>query len=130
VAPQPGPILEIDTDVELGQHTGLWSYTIGQGAKLPGLSQKLFVARKDHQKNAIYVALPESVVGGPPLLPFPCFLLSFISVPPVLTYVAATQHCSPRPLLRTTSPGYGTMRLRPPHFHTRASGRAHRSAIA
>jgi len=65
VAPQPGPILEIDTNVELGQHGGLWTYTIGQGAKLPGLSQKLFVAGKDHKKNAIYVALPESVVGGP-----------------------------------------------------------------
>lgn len=77
MAPQPGPILEIDTDVELGQHTGLWSYTIGQGAKLPGLSQKLFVAGKDHQKNAIYVALPESVVDPPPPLPFPCSLLSF-----------------------------------------------------
>ena len=65
MAPQPGPILEIDTNVELGQHGGLWTYTIGQGAKLPGLSQKLFVAGKDHNKNAIYVALPESVVGGP-----------------------------------------------------------------
>ena len=127
MAPQPGPILEIDTDVELGQHTGLWSYTIGQGAKLPGLSQKLFVAGKDHQKNAIYVALPESVVDPPPSFSlFP----TLISVSPVLTYVAATQHCSPRPLLRTTSPGSGTMRLRPPHFHTRASGRAHRYAIA
>ena len=71
MAPQPGPILEIDTDVELGQHTGLWSYTIGQGAKLPGLSQKLFVAGKDHQKNAIYVALPKSVVGSPFLFPVP-----------------------------------------------------------
>lgn len=77
VAPQPGPILEIDTNVELGQHNGLWTYTIGQGAKLPGLSRKLFVASKDHQKNAIYVALPESVVGGGPHFLFPCFLLSF-----------------------------------------------------
>jgi len=59
VAPQPGPILEIDTKVELGQHNGLWTYTIGQGAKLPGLSQKLFVAGKNHQKNAIYVALQD-----------------------------------------------------------------------
>lgn len=61
MAPRPGPILEIDTKVRLGQHNGLWTYTIGQGARLPGLARKLFVAGKDHQRNAIYVALPESV---------------------------------------------------------------------
>jgi tRNA-5-taurinomethyluridine 2-sulfurtransferase len=61
IAPRPGPILEIDTKVQLGQHNGLWTYTIGQGAGLRGLAQKLFVASKDHQKNAIYVASPESV---------------------------------------------------------------------
>ena len=61
VTPQPGPILEVNTNVQLGQHNGLWTYTIGQGAKLPGLATKLFVAGKDHEKNVIYVALPESV---------------------------------------------------------------------
>ena len=61
VTPRQGPILEVDTNVQLGRHNGLWTYTIGQGAKLPGLAQKLFVAGKDRQKNAIYVALPESV---------------------------------------------------------------------
>lgn len=61
VAPRPGPILEIETNVELGQHNGLWTYTIGQGARLPGLGRKLFVARKDHRKNAIYVAITELV---------------------------------------------------------------------
>jgi len=77
VAPQPGPILEIDTKVQLGKHNGLWTYTIGQGAKLPGLSRKLFVAGKDHQKNAIYVALPESVVV-PSVLPSPVLTLIFV----------------------------------------------------
>jgi hypothetical protein len=61
VAPRPGPILEIDTNLELGQHNGLWTYTIGQGARLPGLARKFFVASKDHQKNVIYVALQELV---------------------------------------------------------------------
>ena len=61
VTPRPGPILEIDTNVPLGRHNGLWTYTIGQGARLPGLATRLFVASKDHRKNAIYVALPESV---------------------------------------------------------------------
>lgn len=59
VTPQPGPILEVDTNVQLGQHSGLWTYTIGQGARLPGLGRKLFVAGKDHQRNAIYVAISE-----------------------------------------------------------------------
>lgn len=59
VTAQPGPILAIDTDVLLGHHNGLWTYTIGQGARLPGLTRKLFVAGKDYRKNAIYVALAE-----------------------------------------------------------------------
>lgn len=61
VDPRPGPILEVDTNIELGQHNGLWTYTIGQGARLPGLTRRLFVAAKDPLKNAIYVALPELV---------------------------------------------------------------------
>ena len=61
VAPRPGPILAVDTNIVLGQHGGLWTYTIGQGARLPGLARKLFVAAKDRRKNAIYVALPELV---------------------------------------------------------------------
>jgi tRNA U34 2-thiouridine synthase MnmA/TrmU len=77
VAPHPGPILEIDTNVQLGQHNGLWTYTIGQGAKLPGLSRKLFVAGKDYQKNAIYVALSESVVA-----PFTLFCSRIYSIFP------------------------------------------------
>ncbi len=73
MAPRPGPILEINTNVRLGQHNGLWTYTIGQCARLPGLSMKLFVACKDHQKNAIYVALPESVQSSLFLRPAPFF---------------------------------------------------------
>jgi tRNA-5-taurinomethyluridine 2-sulfurtransferase len=73
MVPRPGPILVVDTDIELGRHNGLWTYTIGQGAKLGGLSTKLFVAAKDHKKNAIYVAPPESVVAPLHLL---CLVIS------------------------------------------------------
>ncbi|KAI0288208.1 tRNA methyltransferase [Russula brevipes] len=59
VAPRPGPILEVGTNVQLGRHNGLWTYTIGQGAKLRGLGQRMFVAGKDREKNAIYIALPD-----------------------------------------------------------------------
>lgn len=61
MTPRRGPIREINTNAFLGRHNGLWTYTIGQRAKLSGLSTKLFVASKDHEKNVIYVAVPESV---------------------------------------------------------------------
>jgi tRNA-5-taurinomethyluridine 2-sulfurtransferase len=54
----------VDTNIKLGTHNGLWTYTIGQGARIQGLNTKLFVAAKDHKKNAIYVAPPESVVAS------------------------------------------------------------------
>lgn len=79
--PQPGPILEVQTKVQLGQHNGLWSYTIGQGARLPGLAKKLFVAGKDHQSNVIYVALAELVQPSFSLAPprtFYCSRLQYL----------------------------------------------------
>ena len=39
----------------LGRHQGLYSYTIGQNARIKGMAQKMFVARKDPKENAIYV---------------------------------------------------------------------------
>ena len=53
--PNPGPIYELETGETIGTHKGLWSYTIGQGARLPGLKEKYFVASKSKAKNAIYV---------------------------------------------------------------------------
>jgi tRNA-5-taurinomethyluridine 2-sulfurtransferase len=88
VAPQPGPILEIDTNTELGQHNGLWTYTIGQGARLPGLASKLFVVSKDHQKNVIYVALSESVQPFLSLAPRPSFFSHVFDVFCSLTRIA------------------------------------------
>ena len=61
VAPRPGPIFEVDSGSRVGRHNGLWTYTIGQCAKLSSIPTRLFVASKDREKNAIYVALPESV---------------------------------------------------------------------
>ena len=59
ISPRPGLIQELGTDRVLGRHQGLWNYTIGQNARIPGLAQKAFVARKDLQQNTVYV------VGGP-----------------------------------------------------------------
>ena len=53
--PNPGQIYELETGTTIGTHEGLWTYTIGQGARLPGLKEKYFVAAKSKQENAIYV---------------------------------------------------------------------------
>ena len=53
--PNPGPIYRMDTGAIIGSHEGLWTYTIGQGARLSGLEEKHFVAAKSKEENAIYV---------------------------------------------------------------------------
>ncbi|EJD02272.1 tRNA-methyltransferase [Fomitiporia mediterranea MF3/22] len=55
ILPNPGPIIDLMTGKELGTHQGLWRYTIGQNAKIPGLPVKMFVARKDSKENRVYV---------------------------------------------------------------------------
>ena len=51
----PGPILDLTTKKRIGTHQGLWTYTIGQGAKIAGLPTKMFVARKDLASNTVFV---------------------------------------------------------------------------
>ena len=57
--PKPGPIYDTGTGAVVGTHGGLWTYTIGQGARLPGLKEKHFIVAKNKEENAIYV------VNGP-----------------------------------------------------------------
>lgn len=57
---QPGDIIDIDTGKVLGRHVGLMYYTIGQRKGLDlwnagGINKKLFVAKKDIDKNILYV---------------------------------------------------------------------------
>ncbi|KAG8981791.1 hypothetical protein FRB90_006985, partial [Tulasnella sp. 427] len=54
IPPSPGPIVDLEGRV-LGQHTGLWRYTIGQGARISGQLSKLFVAGKDYERNAVII---------------------------------------------------------------------------
>ena len=61
IPPKPGPIIELETGKTLGRHHGLYSYTIGQNARIRGMAQKMFVARKDPKQNAIFV-VPGSCV--------------------------------------------------------------------
>jgi tRNA (5-methylaminomethyl-2-thiouridylate)-methyltransferase len=53
---QDGPILEQNSDRELGRHQGFWFYTIGQrhGLRLGG--GPWYVVAKDTQRNIVYVS--------------------------------------------------------------------------
>ncbi|KAF9053117.1 tRNA-specific 2-thiouridylase [Panaeolus papilionaceus] len=55
ILPNPGPIVHKLTGKVLGQHSGLWDYTIGQSARVPGMPEKMFVLSKDVETNTIYV---------------------------------------------------------------------------
>lgn len=55
IPPNPGPIIDLTTKKMVGQHSGLWSYTVGEKAKIRGMVEKMFVAKKDTPSNTIYV---------------------------------------------------------------------------
>lgn len=54
ITPVPGNIVDMHGNV-LGRHKGMHAYTIGQGAKLSGQKQKMFVARKNKATNEIVI---------------------------------------------------------------------------
>ncbi|KAG6887568.1 hypothetical protein C0992_011766 [Termitomyces sp. T32_za158] len=56
IPPNPGPIIDVSTGSTVAMHQGLWNYTIGQGARIPGMKQKAFVVRKDIEQNTVYIA--------------------------------------------------------------------------
>eukprot|EP00938_MAST-03A_sp_MAST-3A-sp1_P005498 g5498.t1 len=53
---RPGPILSIVDETQIGEHIGLFSLTVGQGAKIGGSPHKWFVAKKDIETNTIWCA--------------------------------------------------------------------------
>ncbi|TEB39586.1 5-methylaminomethyl-2-thiouridylate-methyltransferase [Coprinellus micaceus] len=50
-----GPIVNQLTGQVIGEHTGLWNYTIGEGSRLPGMPTRMSVSRKDTLTNTVYV---------------------------------------------------------------------------
>ncbi|GAA6012384.1 hypothetical protein JCM11491_004315 [Sporobolomyces phaffii] len=54
IPPRPGNIETLDGKV-VGRHQGLWTYTFGEGARVSGLAERLFVARKDVERNCVVV---------------------------------------------------------------------------
>jgi tRNA U34 2-thiouridine synthase MnmA/TrmU len=53
--PNRGPIYDLETGKAVGTHKGLWTYTIGEGARLKGSKDRYFVTSKSKAENAIYV---------------------------------------------------------------------------
>lgn len=55
----PGDIIDISNGEVLGKHIGLMYYTIGQrrGLNIGGTPERMFVAKKDLDKNILYVAV-------------------------------------------------------------------------
>lgn len=51
----PGAIINKLTGEKIGEHSGLWNFTIGQNARISGMPEKLFVMSKDVKNNTIYV---------------------------------------------------------------------------
>jgi tRNA-5-taurinomethyluridine 2-sulfurtransferase len=55
IPPRPGDIIDLDTRKRVGTHQGLWTYTIGQGARVPGMPEKTYVASKNVNRNLVFV---------------------------------------------------------------------------
>ena len=55
LAPSTGTVVDMESGKVVGKHQGLWNWTIGQNAKIPGLPERAFVAKKDKERNIVYV---------------------------------------------------------------------------
>lgn len=53
--PRPGSIINQNTGKKIGSHKGIWNFTIGQSAKILGMSEKMCVSGKDITTNIVYV---------------------------------------------------------------------------
>ena len=50
-----GPIVNQLTGKVIGEHAGLWNFTIGESSRLPGMPTRMSVSRKDTLTNTVYV---------------------------------------------------------------------------
>ncbi|KAJ8984185.1 hypothetical protein NQ317_011094 [Molorchus minor] len=53
---KPGNFVNVDNAEIVGHHKGIHQWTVGQRARVQGLPEAFFTARKDVQTNTIYVA--------------------------------------------------------------------------
>lgn len=56
---EQGDIIDADTNKKVGEHPGVWFYTLGQreGLRIGGTPEPYFVCEKDTDKNILYVAM-------------------------------------------------------------------------
>ncbi|UPT76130.1 MAG: tRNA 2-thiouridine(34) synthase MnmA [Elusimicrobiota bacterium] len=59
----PGPIRDVNGK-ELGRHTGLASYTVGQRAGLAGIKEAAYVVRLEPEENALIVGGAPAIMSG------------------------------------------------------------------
>lgn len=52
---QPGPIVDVATNLTVGQHQGIHFYTIGQRKRLPAMGKPIYVVNIDAGRNAVFV---------------------------------------------------------------------------
>ncbi len=76
--PNPGDIIDIDTNKVIGTHSGLMNYTIGQrrNVGISGDAKKHFVVGKNVEKNILYVAFgddPETLYSDECIIDNLCF---------------------------------------------------------
>ncbi len=59
IKPKTGDIIDIDSSKNVGEHRGVWFYTLGQreGLRIGGAPKPYFVAKKNIDKNILYVAM-------------------------------------------------------------------------
>lgn len=55
LSPRPGRIIDQTTSKIIGKHDGIWTFTIGQNARIPGQPVRMFVSHKDPATNTIFV---------------------------------------------------------------------------
>ncbi|KAJ7126813.1 5-methylaminomethyl-2-thiouridylate-methyltransferase [Mycena epipterygia] len=56
IRPSPGPVKLLSTGATVTEHSGLWSFTIGENIRLRGMPEKMYVVKKDIPTNTIFVA--------------------------------------------------------------------------
>lgn len=54
--PKPGKFIHVDSGQVVGRHSGAAGYTIGQGARIAGIREKLYVVSKNIEDGSVFVA--------------------------------------------------------------------------
>lgn len=56
ICDKPGPFINVDSGQVIGSHNGFHYWTVGQRSRQAGNAKQLFILRKDHETNSIFVS--------------------------------------------------------------------------